>query len=226
MTKPLGHKAYGSIPHLPGSRLGPADHCVNDGQAEIATVGRSGYTVFIQEKLDGSCTAVAKIDGEILALGRAGYLAETSTYKMHHMFARWVDERKNIFDGLLNNGERVVGEWLAQAHGTIYKIATENDLWAPFDIMNGHDRVPTMQVYERLEPTFRCPQLLLANAHAPNQLLMSIASRRQHSRITDDVEGVVYRIEKGGRVIYLTKYVVSDKVDGQYLDQDIWNQIG
>ena len=25
--KPLGRKAYGSIPHLPGSRLGPGDHC-------------------------------------------------------------------------------------------------------------------------------------------------------------------------------------------------------
>lgn len=34
-TKPLGHKAYGSIPHLPTSRLGPGDHHVTEGQARI-----------------------------------------------------------------------------------------------------------------------------------------------------------------------------------------------
>jgi hypothetical protein len=33
--KPLGQKAYGSIPHLPGSRLGPGEHCVHEGQARI-----------------------------------------------------------------------------------------------------------------------------------------------------------------------------------------------
>ena len=36
-NKPLGQKAYGSIPHLPGSRLGVGDHHVTHGQAKIAT---------------------------------------------------------------------------------------------------------------------------------------------------------------------------------------------
>jgi hypothetical protein len=33
--KPLGRKSYGSIPHLPGSRLGPGDYCISEGQAPI-----------------------------------------------------------------------------------------------------------------------------------------------------------------------------------------------
>lgn len=37
MQKPLGIKAYGSIPHLPGSRLGAGDHHLAIGQALIAT---------------------------------------------------------------------------------------------------------------------------------------------------------------------------------------------
>lgn len=37
LIKPLGQKAYGSIPHLPGSRLGPGDHHCHEGQAKIAT---------------------------------------------------------------------------------------------------------------------------------------------------------------------------------------------
>ena len=35
--KPLGGKAYGSIPHLIGSRVGPGDHHCHEGQARIAT---------------------------------------------------------------------------------------------------------------------------------------------------------------------------------------------
>ncbi len=31
-AKPLGGKSYGSIPHLPGSRTGPGDYHVNEGQ--------------------------------------------------------------------------------------------------------------------------------------------------------------------------------------------------
>jgi hypothetical protein len=33
--KPLGHRAYGSIPHLPGSRLGLGDHHCGERRARI-----------------------------------------------------------------------------------------------------------------------------------------------------------------------------------------------
>lgn len=35
LEKPLGHKAYGSIAHLPGSRRGPADKGLSEKQASI-----------------------------------------------------------------------------------------------------------------------------------------------------------------------------------------------
>ena len=37
-VKPLGQKGYGTIPHLPGSRRGPGDRGVNDGQFRICCV--------------------------------------------------------------------------------------------------------------------------------------------------------------------------------------------
>ena len=81
MSKPLGGKAYGSIGHLPSSRLGPGDHSVHEGQARICTtkVRDKRDRVIVQEKLDGSCCAVAKVEGRVVALGRAGYLATTSS---------------------------------------------------------------------------------------------------------------------------------------------------
>jgi len=92
--KPLGIRAYGHIPHLPGSRLGPGDHKVHEGQARIATEkARDRHDrIIVQEKLDGSCVSVAKINGEIVPLGRAGYRAVSSPYEMHIRFATWVYE--------------------------------------------------------------------------------------------------------------------------------------
>ena len=89
--KPLGHKAYGSIPHLSKSRLGPGDHHCEKGQEIIATLKpRDRFDlVIVQEKLDGSNCAIAKIEGQIIALGRSGYLAETSPFEQHHYFANF-----------------------------------------------------------------------------------------------------------------------------------------
>src|SRR6185295_13635174 len=94
-TKPLGIKAYGHIAHLPGSRLGPGDHKLTEGQAKILTVKvRDRHDrIFVREKLDGSNVAVARVGGVIMPLIRAGYPAISSKYEQHRFFAAWVFER-------------------------------------------------------------------------------------------------------------------------------------
>ena len=75
--KPLNRKAYGSIGHLPGSRMGKGDHHISGGQAKICLEKKRDKfdNIVIQEKLDGVCMAVAKIKGEIIPLNRIGYTA-------------------------------------------------------------------------------------------------------------------------------------------------------
>ena len=84
--KPLGGKSYGSIPHLIGSKLGDGDHHVHDGQHRICTEKTRDKhdLVIVQEKYDGSNVGVANIGGEIIALTRAGYTADSSPYEQHH----------------------------------------------------------------------------------------------------------------------------------------------
>ena len=125
--KPLGIKSYGSIPHLPGSRRGPSDHGCNDGQLRIATSkARDKHDrIIVQEKLDGSNVSVAKVNGIVMPLTRAGYRAEDSIYAQHIRFAEWVYFHQSRFDELLSEGERVCGEWLYQAHGTRYHLPHE-----------------------------------------------------------------------------------------------------
>src|SRR5437868_8962216 len=61
--KPLGQKGYGTIPHLPGSRRGPGDKGVNEGQFRICCVktppdrkGRSEeHTSELQSRFDLVC---------------------------------------------------------------------------------------------------------------------------------------------------------------------------
>lgn len=226
--KPLGRKAYGSIAHLPGSRMGPGDHACHPGQAAIATekVRDRHDRVWVQEKLDGSCVSVARVNGEIVPLSRAGYRAVTSPYFQHILWAEWVLDNIARFDALLSEGERVVGEWLAQAHGTRYDL-TDREPFVAFDIMREAERLTHDEFTTRMEADFFLPTLL---ADRPTSIedAMAALGLRGHYGALDPVEGVVWRVERKGRVDFLAKYVRPDKVDGCYLEsvtgQDpVWN---
>jgi hypothetical protein len=236
--KPLGQKAYGSIGHLPGSRMGPADHKISDGQARIATVKTRDRhdRVFVEEKLDGSCVSVARVNGEIIPLGRAGHRAVTSPFRQHVLFDQWVrmPTQYERFDELLGEGERIVGEWLAQAHGTRYDLG-HREPFVPFDIMTGIDRLPRAEFWERVTPLFSVPMLL--NTGEPMSIEVAMARLVTYGfyGALDPVEGAVWRVERAiggpsGKTVvdFLAKYVRPDKADGSYLDsvtggEPVWN---
>ena len=123
--KPLGRRAYGSIPHLPSSRLGSSDKQANPGQVLIATQRKRDKKdlIIVAEKLDGSCVGVAKLtDGTIVPLTRSGYEATSSPYNQHQYWAVWVWEHSDRFDKLLVRGEWCVGEWCIQgATSTLFR---------------------------------------------------------------------------------------------------------
>lgn len=216
-NKPLGQKAYGSIPHLPGSRRGPADKGLSEQQAAICThKARDRHDVIVvQEKLDGSNCSVAKIGGEIIALGRAGYLASTSQYEQHQHFARWVDANRARFDALLTEGERCAGEWLAQAHGTRYVLTHEP--YVIFDLLRGVERAPWETVKTRCQD-FITPRTLHVGGPLSIEDACAMLEPSGHGAI-DPVEGAVWRVERKAVVDFLGKYVRPEKVDGCLLPE-------
>jgi len=222
--KPLGRKAYGSIPHLPGSRLGPGDHHCHDGQARIATVkvrDRKDIVV-VTEKVDGSCCAVAKLNNTIIPLTRSGYIASTSPFYQHQVFYDWAFTNYARFDALLLEGERVVGEWMVQVHGTRYNL--HHEPFVAFDIMVDNKRLPFRDASDRLH---KCDFITPYIVHLGGALSISDAMDRlgpygYHGAI-DPVEGAVWKVERDGKVDFLCKYVRPDKVDGKYLEEEIWN---
>ncbi len=226
-NKPLGQKAYGSIPHLPNSRMGPGDHSIDAGSAKILTEKtRDKYDhIICQEKLDGSCVSVVLLNGQILALGRAGYLASTSKYAQHNYFAAWVRKHESRFRAVLNEGERICGEWLVQAHGTRYTL--RHDPFVPFDLFVKNKRVTFYTLQQRCSANFELPYTIVNGCLTVDQVLEILGPNGKHGSI-DPVEGAVWRCERNGVVDFLAKYVRPDKKDGCYLPEisggsAIWN---
>lgn len=215
MGKPIGRKSYGSIEHLPDSRMGPADHSISPGQAKIATMQTRDRNdcVIVMEKLDGSNVSVANVDGVLYALTRSGNLAQQSRYEQHQWFATWVRERTDRFSFLMD-GERVCGEWLAQAHGTRYALPHEP--FVAFDLMRGEARAPFVEFINRISPRFVIPRLLSVGPACSIRRAMELQDPSTHGAL-DPIEGAIWRVERDGKFDFACKYVRPDKVDGCYL---------
>jgi len=223
MKKPLGHKSYGSIGHLHNSRLGPGDHKVDIGQHRLCVEKcPKNWRIIVQEKLDGSCVSAAKINGEIIALGRAGYKAYTSPYSHIREFQNWVNIHRGKLNYLLREGERVVGEWMLLQVSIPYVIKDYTNLFVPFDLINGHlNRATSNEVVER------CREIKISG---PNVIHMGPSINPQHIAgrhlLHPDVtaqeipEGFVYRAESDGQVKFLAKWVKEDHEPGKWLPGD------
>ena len=238
--KSLGQKSYGHIPHLPDSRMGPGDHKCSLGQAKIACsqVRDKHDHIIVQEKLDGSNVSVCKINGEIIALGRAGYRAGTSPRVQHKVFASWVGRNRNRFEELLAEEERICGEWLWQAHGTRYRL--HHEPFVAFDLMAGNSRSPYQEFMSRVHDIFVTPHVISEGPPISIGVAMNRLGKYGHHGASEQVEGVVWRIErnklidkrageKAGRAVcvdFLVKYVRPNKIDGKYLDgEPVLNQL-
>jgi len=240
-TKPLGIKNYGSIAHLPNSRMGAGDHHCDKGQARIATEkARDRHDlIIVQEKLDGSNVGVARVDGAIYPLSRAGYLADTSKYRQHWEFSRWVYANQDRFLAVLQDGERLVGEWLMQAHGTRYEL--KHEPFVAFDLMRGIERMIYSEFVSRVAVgEFITPYLIHSGSPiSVEDVLRKLNNNGFHGAL-DTVEGAVWRVERNElinkgkdgmrrwQVDFLVKFVRQDKQDGIYLadvsgKEDVWN---
>jgi hypothetical protein len=226
--KPLNKKSYGSIPHLSGSRLGSKDHKCHFGQERIATSKiRDKYDkVIILEKLDGSNVGVALKNNQIFAITRAGYLATTSKYYQHQVFAVWVKQNESRFREVLKEGEWICAEWLFAAHGTKYNLIHEP--FVVFDIKykglknNIVYRKTWEEVVNQLKNKFITPKVL---GYGPTDIKTAenLLGVYGHHNAIEPAEGCVWRIERKGIVDFLVKYVRKGKVDGKYLDKNIYN---
>jgi hypothetical protein len=213
---------YPKIGHLPGSRTGPSDRNVGTPLAERLTAcARPGERILVEEKLDGSCVAVVRAQGRVIAVGREGKPCGQSRNLGRRHFAEWVASQDFSF---LAEGERLCGEWLALAHGTRYRLPH-----GPFVVFDRFTREGRRLLRDQIECGGLPQPALLHSGGAIhiNDALALLGERGRHGAI-DPAEGVVYRLERAGELIAIAKFVRAGKLDGRYLPdhsgaEPIWN---
>jgi len=204
--------------HLPGSRLGPAERHLPAVQAgRLTRSPLAGDQVWVQEKLDGTNVAVARVGDEVVALTRAGYRAADSRRLRGRLFDAWVNGQRERFLDVLRPGERVVGEWLYHAHGTRYVLPHEP--FVVFDLMRGTDRSTLAALQDRLGGVLVLPGLHAREAHDPASLFRVLDGRSLHGAVTGP-EGLIYRLERRDEVELVAKWVRPDYVEGAYFEDD------
>jgi hypothetical protein len=224
-------KLYAKIPHLPGSRVGSADRTAHVDLVERCVgAGREGDRVLVSEKLDGSCVAIVRHAHGVAAYGRDGRPCAMSRNDGRVAFAAWVDARAGAarWGDVLAEGERVMCEWLALAHGTTYALPH-----GPAVVIDGYGadgaRWPLDEVRRRADA------MALPVAHVVHdgaaisidEVLATLGERGHHGAL-EPAEGLVYRVERGATVVGLAKYVRAGKRDGCYLadhtgGEHVWN---
>jgi hypothetical protein len=171
--------------------------------------------IIVTEKLDGSNVAVAKVGGEIVSLTRSGYRASDSPYFQYHLFGAWAERNCSRFDALLAEGERVNGEWLALAHGTIYDL--KHEPFVAFDMMAKDARLPHDEVRARAAVVdVVCTRVLSDGPPIHVDAVLPLLETSGHGAV-DPVEGAVWRVERKGVFDFIAKWVRPDKQDGKYL---------
>ena len=229
--KPIGRKNYGSIPHLHNSKLGEGDYYIGEGQERILTKKtRDKYdNILVFEKYDGSNVGITKYENKIFAMTRSGYEATTSPYKQHHYFANWVKKRESIFADMLQNGERITGEWLAQAHGLIYKIDVEPIVFFDYFTQNNQRILHEELKIKSIEYGLQLPRKLHEGTPITvEDLIPKLNTKTKGIESVELPEGMVYRVERKGKVDFLAKWVRYDFPTGKLCinveeENLIWN---
>lgn len=226
MIKPLGIKNYGSIPHLSNSKLGTGDHFIHVGQEAIMTTRKRDKhdRILVFEKYDGSNVGITKINDTIIGITRAGYRAETSKYEQHIIFSKWVVENYLLFYEMLKEGERIVGEWLMQAHGLVYEISTDPIIF--FDYFNYENKRINNDDFNLILNNYKLNGARLlhdGNSIAVENLIEKLNQKTENIKSIELPEGMIYRVERKGEVDFLAKWVRSDYIAGKYLDTNTFN---
>lgn len=217
LDRPLGIKAYGRIPHLPGRARTATDHVVSVGEAaRLVHRPWPGDQLWVHEKLDGTNLSVARVGDDLLALTRAGHRGQESRRPQAQLFAAWVEHHSERFLDLLAPGERLVGEWLLFAHGTRYQL--EHEPFVVFDLMRGRVRSPWLEVRRRIGSVLPTPAVHATGPADPEQLVQALGGGG-HGAL-DPVEGLVYRTEREGRVDRVAKWVRLEYRAGHYFEAE------
>jgi hypothetical protein len=225
---PLNRKNYGSIPHMSGSKKNQqADRKILQNQEAILTekTRNRHEVVIVTEKLDGTNVGIAKINGKLIALGRAGYDVRTSEFEFIRRFQYYLDEFESEFFDLLGEGERVVGEWMIKTHTLEYHLIHEP--FVAFDLFDNKNRRKRLADWydEAVRLSIPVAHIIHYGGAIKPERALELAGDHGFHGCLERPEGLVYRLEDRDKVLFLAKYVRSGVISGLHMkDETRYNQ--
>lgn len=212
------NRNYPSIQHLQGSKLIDDRYKMLDmREQEYLTVKTRNKSdiVIVTEKVDGCNVGVIRNGDNLIAVSRKGYNVTTSPFAFIREFDEFVQARKERFMSLLNDGERVCGEWMVKTHTLRYKM--KHEPFICFDLISDSYRDRYSNAKSRLEINgFTTAGLVHYGTAIPVNVALEMADDGFHG-VLDGIEGVVYRYESKDGFICSGKYVSNPLVGNKEL---------
>ena len=225
-------RGYSSISHLPGSKMiDDKDKLIGVQECGWLTVERRNFKdlVIITEKVDGMNASVYRIDNQLYPIIRAGYDVRTSDKNWIRAFGRFVSTNSDRFMSVLDNGERLCGEWMIKTHTLSYDLPHEP--YVVFDIVGEKNkRLSYKDFRHRVDGIFTPTGLLhIGEAIAP-LLAIEILGKGYHGVVGDQPEGVVYKYENQDGYVCSGKFVShpdvgNEKIFTYNISNDIYNHV-
>src|SRR5713226_2692197 len=108
---------YPRTPHIAGSRLQSGD----EDQEVIACDSREGYFLVIEEKLDGSNSAISfNPNGSLILQSRGHVLTGGPRERQFDLLKRWANHHVAALRRILADRYTMYGEWLYAKHTIAY----------------------------------------------------------------------------------------------------------
>jgi hypothetical protein len=200
-------KSFATVQHLPGSKMIDAeDKLLGTEQVKWLTERRrtNADMVIVTEKVDGMNAAVLRRDGLLYPLIRKGYDCRANPLPWINDFANYVEDNALRFLSVLEEGERLCGEWMVKTHTLSYKLPHEP--FIAFDIIKDTDRLPYLAFRERVAVGgFIAAGLVHLGEAIPPEIALQLLGEGYHG-VIGAPEGVVYRYEDAKR-----RYICSGK---------------
>ncbi len=220
------NKGYGSIPHLSTSKLNEkADKKICLQQEEILTTEKikKGEEIIVLEKVDGTNISIMKINNDLYGVVKSGYDVRTSNFEHIRKFQNFLDKNKQKYMKILKNGEKISGEWMIKTHSVLYNLPHEPFIAFDFQSLN-KERFS----YDELKEICDKYEIISTGlVHRGDSISAALAMDKLgngfHGAINPP-EGIVYRLERKGKVIFMAKHV-REGINSQYMnDESIYNK--
>lgn len=199
-------RSFGHISHLPGSKMRDDDTLLGENEINLLIGRRKDPLdrVIITEKIDGMNASVLREGDKLWPLSRKGYDVRSNPNPWIRIFANYVEDNYNRFMNLLNDGERVCGEWMIKTHTVKYDLKTEPFIL--FDLINGINRSLYSDFHYRVHQ-YHFPTTGLVHIGESIDPITALQILKEGYHGAEDYpEGIVYKYES-----YKNGFICSGK---------------